>query len=1204
MVPGGLCWKKIKLNAFENPKSQEEIMQVTLNRLTITIISLIGLVFPMSVSGPAKGTVVNPSTVNMSSLPNYTTLPSSDKQIEYLYSVDSLTLEQLRQGDILPFSDPSFQVYDQVDEGNEGFVPVLLQDFEGIAQTAAEQPPDPIIAVGQEHIMALTNFGIQIFDRNGNTLQLTTPEDFFNEIDPPGIITDPKIIYDSQANRWVLLYLSHGSAEEGGYYLLSVSETSDPLGNWQRYLMDATLNGDTPSDYWADFPGLGIDTESIYITSNQFTFGADPEFQYAKIRILSKSGAYDGQPLTWTDFWNIVDNNNQTVFTIKPVSIMVGSSGMFLVNIIETGGDYVNLWKIDNPLDSPSLNLQTVLSIQPYSIPPNADNQPGVHNIDMGKDCRTQEVILHGDYLYTAFTTGHDWGEGPEVTAIRILKVNTITNSVDIDRTFGLPGYFYYYPALEVDPLGDIALVCNRSSGTEFVGIRWVYKRYFSSDYFGQWLKNGEGAYVRDRWGDYSGAALDLTHNGKIWIYGEYAQQNGQWGTRIGEVLLSSEVEFRNDIEGQNAGGSLLLNAVEELQSGDTKLLAVGSNNTVKTLNQVFNDWQNSGHNYQHHDWNNEYDERFFSHIFYVEAIPEQTQSAEFQEIYSIPIRMVDEQTNIIGHELQIQDPWLINPDLDERYETPVYKQISPHDEWNIFIGQDPTSGPAYYFKAPGPLYANTTAIYEFDHWEVVNGSATIISPDDLETAVVFYQGNTTIQAVYQVLPFNGEIVIDADLDIPAGARYDVYRDFRFRVIDGRTFRFLGTREDPIEIKPIDYPSRTEPPTWDGIYVPYGSLRMENTVLRSATVGIDAHLTSLKQVQLYHNTFVYNDTAVRVTRTSGNPEEVLVTNNLFVHNQTDTHPALLSAEVRYNLFYDNPDGDIVPAYDYMVSETNNYYNHDPLFVNDVGDETGDFHLQVESYAINGGDPDFDGDGVDYQTDSDDQDPDGTRLDLGAYYYDSPPDNPPYTPTGFYLSGPVGQPVTLHWNLNDEHDIVGYRIYRRLTDSQRFYLLRATVGPEVNTYTDNQVTVASGGGGLTPEACYRIAAFDLANQASNWTDPDCVPYNPFKTMVQTEPLPDRYALHGNYPNPFNPKTTLRYDLPENSRVKLMIYDLMGRAVRTLVQGEETAGFKQALWNGTDDAGRLVAAGVYLYTFQAVGLKSGKQFSGKGKLVLLK
>jgi hypothetical protein len=384
---------------------------------------------------------------------------------------------------------------------------------------------------------------------------------------------------------------------------------------------------------------------------------------------------------------------------------------------------------------------------------------------------------------------------------------------------------------------------------------------------------------------------------------------------------------------------------------------------------------------------------------------------------------------------------------------------------------------------------------------------------------------------------------------------------------------------------------------------------MENTVLRSATVGIDAHLTSLKQVKLFNNTFVYNDTAVRVTRTSGNPEEVLVTNNLFIHNQTalelqDTHPALLSATVRYNLFYDNSDGDIVAAYAYMVSASNNYYNHDPLFVNDVEDETGDFRLQVESYAINGGDPDFDGDGVDYQTDVDDQDPDGTRLDLGAYYYDSPPDNPPYTPTGFYLSGSVGQPVTLHWNLNDEHDIAGYRIYRRLTDSQRFYQLRATVGPEVNSYTDNQVTVASGGGGLTPKACYRIAAFDLANQASNWTDPDCVPYNPFKTMAQTEPLPDRYALHGNYPNPFNPRTTLRYDLPENSRVKLTLYDLTGRSVRTLVQGEETAGFKQAVWDGTDDGGRPVAAGVYLYIFQAEGIKSGKRFRGKGKLVLLK
>jgi hypothetical protein len=127
--------------------------------------------------------------------------------------------------------------------------------------------------------------------------------------------------------------------------------------------------------------------------------------------------------------------------------------------------------------------------------------------------------------------------------------------------------------------------------------------------------------------------------------------------------------------------------------------------------------------------------------------------------------------------------------------------------------------------------------------------------------------------------------------------------------------------------------------------------------------------------------------------------------------------------------------------------------------------------------------------------------------------------------------------------------------------------------------------------------------DWIGQESDLTFARCKPYGAVGKWL-SEGIPRQYALHPAYPNPFNPRTTLRYDLPENSRVKLMIYDLLGRKVRTLVQGEETAGFKQAVWDGTDDGGRPVAAGVYLYIFQAEGLKSGKRFSGSGKLVLLK
>ena len=94
------------------------------------------------------------------------------------------------------------------------------------------------------------------------------------------------------------------------------------------------------------------------------------------------------------------------------------------------------------------------------------------------------------------------------------------------------------------------------------------------------------------------------------------------------------------------------------------------------------------------------------------------------------------------------------------------------------------------------------------------------------------------------------------------------------------------------------------------------------------------------------------------------------------------------------------------------------------------------------------------------------------------------------------------------------------------------------------------------------------------------------------------LPRQYILHQNYPNPFNPTTQLRYDLPEASHVRIMIYDLMGREIRTLVDMDQKAGYRSIQWNATNDLGQPVSAGMYLYMIQAGDFRQTR------KMVLLK
>ena len=86
----------------------------------------------------------------------------------------------------------------------------------------------------------------------------------------------------------------------------------------------------------------------------------------------------------------------------------------------------------------------------------------------------------------------------------------------------------------------------------------------------------------------------------------------------------------------------------------------------------------------------------------------------------------------------------------------------------------------------------------------------------------------------------------------------------------------------------------------------------------------------------------------------------------------------------------------------------------------------------------------------------------------------------------------------------------------------------------------------------------------------------------KDEVQT---PQTTALHANFPNPFNPTTTVSYDLDRISDVELAVYDMMGRRIRTLVSASQAAGSYQVQWDGTNARGEQLASGVYLYQLRA-------------------
>ena len=90
----------------------------------------------------------------------------------------------------------------------------------------------------------------------------------------------------------------------------------------------------------------------------------------------------------------------------------------------------------------------------------------------------------------------------------------------------------------------------------------------------------------------------------------------------------------------------------------------------------------------------------------------------------------------------------------------------------------------------------------------------------------------------------------------------------------------------------------------------------------------------------------------------------------------------------------------------------------------------------------------------------------------------------------------------------------------------------------------------------------------------------------------------FLISIGYPNPFNPITILRYDIPKDSFVSITVYDMLGNVVNNLVNTNQSSGHKSVQWNATNNQGQPVSAGIYLYTIEAGKFRQTK------KMILLK
>jgi hypothetical protein len=160
--------------------------------------------------------------------------------------------------------------------------------FAGIPATGW-LPYDCALAVGKDYVMCAVNSSVAAFNRSGTQAFQSRLSDWFKSVLPAAAtVFDPRLIYDPAADKYILVAAANNNDNQQSWFLISVSQTGDPNGAWWSYILDATVDGSTQTNNWADYPGLGQDANAIYLTANMFQWNDGP-FQYAKLRLYQNN---------------------------------------------------------------------------------------------------------------------------------------------------------------------------------------------------------------------------------------------------------------------------------------------------------------------------------------------------------------------------------------------------------------------------------------------------------------------------------------------------------------------------------------------------------------------------------------------------------------------------------------------------------------------------------------------------------------------------------------------------------------------------------------------------------------------------------------------------------------------------------------------------------------------------------------------------
>jgi hypothetical protein len=408
-------------------------------------------------------------------------------------------------------------------------------------------------AVGPNHLVSLLNSDFGVFNKTtGAVLEKIPLQTFWGSLgtaagQPAHFPFDTKVLYDPSSDRFFAVTLG-GTNSPDSWILVAVSSTSDPTGAWSKWAIDADRDNDAqPFDNWADFPGVGLDGNNLYVSANMFS--NSDSFQYGKVWVLPKTQLLSGSTsITWTEFRNPTGSS----FNMQPAHSFGAAPAEYF--LFEGSSSHLLMAWIDNTSGAPVWHAPIAVTIAAYpflNLLPGAPQLGNDNTIDTS-DPRLLNVVYRNGSLWTVHTVQ---SPGTTKTEVAWYRIDPGAGAILAQGRISDPTRWYYYPSIGVNQDNVAAIGFSGSSPTEYAGAYYTVLRppYGGADPVSL-LKAGEAPYYKtgqtmgipgggtdNRWGDYSATVVDPTDNVTFWTLQEYAQTPdpvsgaSRWGTWWGK---------------------------------------------------------------------------------------------------------------------------------------------------------------------------------------------------------------------------------------------------------------------------------------------------------------------------------------------------------------------------------------------------------------------------------------------------------------------------------------------------------------------------------------------------------------------------------------------------------------------------------------------------------------------------------------------